>query len=131
MNQPMFLKFKNYLHITTLHMIAFYYWATLICHFLINTKDLCDMFELNHLIKDSTCFKSSNSSCIDNFNTNKNKIFFNSSTVETGISDHYSLICNMLRSTFCKGPSKFIYCRSYNNYNKEQFENVLKQRLVS
>ena len=37
----------------------------------------------------------------------------------------------MVRSTFCKGPSKFIYYRSYNNYNKEQFENVLKQRLVS
>ena len=58
-------------------------------------------------------------------------MFFNSSTAETGISDHHSLICNMLRSTFCKGPAKFIYYRSYNNYNKEQFENVLKQRLVS
>ena len=89
------------------------------------------MFELNHLIKDPTCFKSSNLSCIDNFYTNKNTMFFNSSTVETGISDHHSLICTMLRSTFCKGPSKFIYYRSYNNYNKEQFENVLKQRLVS
>ena len=37
----------------------------------------------------------------------------------------------MLRSAFCKGPPKFIYYRSYNNYTKEQFENVLKQRLVS
>ena len=89
------------------------------------------MFELNHLIKDPTCFKSSNPSCIDNFCTNKNTMFFDSSTVKTGISDHHSLICTMLRSTFCKGPSKFIYYRSYNNYNKEQFENVLKQRLVS
>ena len=96
-----------------------------------NMKDLCDVFELNHLIKDPTCFKSSKPSCIDNFYTNKNTMFFNSSTVETGISDHHSLICTMLRSTFCKGPSKFIYYRSYNNYNKEQFENVLKQRLVS
>ena len=53
-------------------------------------------------------------------------MFFDSSTVETGICDHHSLICTLLRSTFCKGPSK-----SYNNYNKEQFENILKQRLVS
>ena len=68
-----------------------------------NMKDLCVMFELNHLIKDSTCLKSSNPSCIDNFYTNKNTMFFNSSTVETGISDHHSLICTMLRSTFCKG----------------------------
>ena len=96
-----------------------------------NMKDLCDMFELNHLIKDPTCFKSSNPSCIDNFYTNKNTTLFNSSTVETGISDHHSLICTMLRSTFCKGLSKFTYYRSCNNYNKEQFENVLKQKLVS
>ena len=58
-------------------------------------------------------------------------MFFSSSTVETGISDHHSLIFTMLCSTFCKGPSTFICYRSYNNYNKEQFENVLKQRLAS
>ena len=37
----------------------------------------------------------------------------------------------MLHSTFCKGPAKFIYYRSYNNYNEEELENVLKQKLVS
>ena len=89
-----------------------------------NMKNLCDIFELNHLIKDPTCFKSSNPSCIDNFYTNKNTMFFNSSTVETGISYHHSLICTILRSTFCKSPAKCIYYRSYNNYNKEQFENA-------
>ena len=66
-----------------------------------------------------------------NFYTNKNTKFFNSSTVETGISDHHSLICTMLHLTFCKGPSKFIYYRSYKNYIKKQLENVLKPRLVS
>ena len=58
-------------------------------------------------------------------------MLFKSSTVETGISDHHSLISTMLRSTFCKGSAKFIYYRSCNNYNKKQFENVLKQRLAS
>ena len=94
-------------------------------------KNLCDIFELNHLIKDPTCFKSSSPSCIDNFHTNKNTMFFNLSTVETGIPDHHSLICTILCSIFCKGPSKFIYYKSYNNYNKDKFENFLKQRLVS
>ena len=37
----------------------------------------------------------------------------------------------MLRSTFRKDPAKLIYYRPNNNDNKEQFENVLKQRLVS
>ena len=50
-------------------------------------KDLCDMFELNHLIKDPTCFKSSNPSCIDNFYTNKMTTFFNSSTVDNALLD--------------------------------------------
>ena len=81
------------------------------------------MFELNHLIKDPTCFKSSKRSCSDdsdNFYTNKNIMFFNSSTVETGISDNHNLICTMFCSTFCKGPPKFFYNRSYNNYNKNR-----------
>ena len=51
--------------------------------------------------------------------------------MEAGISDHHSLIFIMLRSTFRKGLAKFIYRRSYSNYNKEEFENVLKPRLVS
>ena len=46
-----------------------------------NMKDLCDVFELNHLIKDPSCFKSSNSLCIDNFYTNENTMFFNTFTV--------------------------------------------------
>ena len=103
MKQPMSLKFKNDLHITALHMIKLYYWEILI--WLLsnkNMKDLCVTFELNHLIKDPTCFISSNPSCTDNFYTNKNTMFFNSSAVETGISEHHSLICTMLRSRFCK-----------------------------
>ena len=57
-----------------------------------NMTDLCDMFELNHLIKDPTWFKRSNPSCIDNFYANKNTMFFNSSTIGTSISDDHSLI---------------------------------------
>ena len=70
-------------------------------------KELCDMFELNHLIKDPTCFKISNPS--NNFYTNQKQCFFNSSTVETGISDRHSLICTMFHPTFCKGPAQCIY----------------------
>ena len=89
------------------------------------------MCELNHLIKDQTCFKSSSNSCIDNFYINKKAKFSNSSTVKTVIFDRHSLICTILRSTYCFCPVKYIHYRSYNNYNKEQFKNVLKQRLVS
>ena len=40
-----------------------------------NMKDLSDMFELNHLVKDPTCFKRSSPSCIDNFYTIKKKCY--------------------------------------------------------
>ena len=79
------------------------------------------MFELNHPIKEPTCFKRSSPSCIDNFYTIKNTMLFNLSTVETGISDHHSLIFTMVHSTFSKGPAKLIYGRSCHNYNKGQF----------
>ena len=59
------------------------------------------MIELNHLIKDPTCFKSWNPPCSDNSYTNKNTMFLNLSTVETGIFNHPSLICTMLRSAIC------------------------------
>ena len=94
-------------------------------------KGVCCLFELNYPIKYPTSFKSSNLLCIDNLYPNKNTMFFNSSTVETRIFDHHSVICTMLCSTFCKSPAKFIYCSSYKNYNKEHFENVLKQRWAS
>ena len=58
-------------------------------------------------------------------------MFFNSYAAETGIFYYHSFICTMRRSTFCKGPAKFTYLRSYNNYNKKQFENILKYRLVT
>ena len=54
----------------------------------------------------------------------------NSSTIENGISDNIFDLHNVSLD-ICKGPAKFRYDRSYNNYNKKEFENVLKPRLVS
>ena len=69
------------------------------------------------LSSDQNCYIS-----LQRVSTDIRTEWYASSTVETGISDHHNLICTMLRSTFCKGPSKFIYYRSYNIYNKEQFK---------
>ena len=61
-----------------------------------NMKDPCNIFELNHPIKDPTCLKGSSPSHVDNFYTNKKTTFFNTSTVEARIPEHHSLICTML-----------------------------------
>ena len=93
-------------------------------------KDLCDLFELNHLIEDPTRFKRSNPSCIDNFYTNNKTSFLIHLLSRLALLITIT-ICTMLSSRFCEGPPKFIYYRSYNNYNKEEFENALKPRLLS
>ena len=131
MNQIIFLKFRSYSHITALHIKNLLLGCFNMWFSNKNMKELCNIFELNHLVKDQIRFKISNHSCIENFYTNKNATFFNSSSVETGISDHHILVCTMLRSIFCKGLAKFIYYRSYKKYNKEQFEKFLNKRLVS
>ena len=48
-NKLMSLKFKNYLHIIDLHMIRFYFWETLICHFLMKIWRACVVY-LNWII---------------------------------------------------------------------------------
>ena len=56
-------------------MITFYYRETNVSFSNKNIKDMCDIFEFNHLIKHSTCFRNSNPSYIGNFYTNKKKTF--------------------------------------------------------
>ena len=49
-------------------------------------------YNLTSLIKDATCFQSSNPSCIDLILTNQKNMYKLSNTFETGISDHRKLI---------------------------------------
>ena len=92
-----------------------------------NMKNLCGIFELNHLIKDPTCFKSLNLSFIDNFYSNKKASFFNLSLVETDLLITMVWFIQCFAQHFVKVQQ--IYCRSSNNYNKEQFQNVLKKEI--
>ena len=68
----------------------------------VENKDLevfMNAFDLECLIKKSTCFQSTSPSCIDLISTNK-KEFFENSVFEIGISDHHSLIVTALRIVF-------------------------------
>ena len=83
---------------------------------------------LFNLIKANTCFKGSGS-CIDLILTNQKFCFKNSSTFETGLSDHHHLIYSMLKTTFQKEDSKRLIYRDYKNFNNEYFQNDLKNGL--
>ena len=78
----------------------------------------------NHM-KQKTCWKSSRGSCIDLILSNKKHSLFNTGTLETGLSDHHSLVYSMLKTTFQKLPSQKISYRKWKNFDKDLFNNKL------
>ena len=50
--------------------------------------------------------------------------------LQTSISDHYKLIGTVLRQTFAKGKPKTFFYSCYQNLDKVQFEDTLKQELL-
>ena len=74
-----------------------------------------------NLIKSNTCFKG-DGSCIDLILTNRKYCFKNTSSFETGISDHHYLIYSMLKTKFEKEESKNVTYRNYKQFQWETFE---------
>ena len=58
--------------------------------------------------------------------TNQKFCFKNSSTFETGLSDHHHLIYSILKTTFKKEDSKRLVYRECKNFNNEYFKMILK-----
>ena len=71
-------------------------------------------FDLECLIKKSTCLQSSNLTCIDLIFT---KVFKNTYVIEVGISDHHCLILTALKSLLLKGNTKLNVYRDYSSVN--------------
>ena len=61
--------------------------------------NLMDSQNFTDLIKNNTCFKGVGS-CIDLILTNRKYCFKNTSSYETGISDHHHLIFSIMKTTF-------------------------------
>ena len=81
-----------------------------------------DSQNFTNLIKNNTCFKGVGS-CIDLILTNRKYCFKNTSSYETGISDHHHLIFSMMKTTFAsEEPKKFFYC-GYKTFSHESFKN--------
>ena len=80
------------------------------------------MEHYNHynLIKNDTCFKG-DGSCIDLILTNRKYCLKNTSSFETGISDHHHLIYSMLKTAFEKEESKKFTYRNYKQFQWETF----------
>ena len=82
-----------------------------------------------NLIKINTCFKGVGS-CIDLILTNRKYCFKNTSSYETGISDHHHLIFLIMKTIFAsEEPKKFVY-RDYKTFCHENFKNDLLSKTV-
>ena len=78
----------------------------------IRMSEFCDIYDLQNLIKDPTCYKTlTNPSCIDVMLTNKSKSFQNSQTLETGLSDFHKMTITILKSIVPKQAPKIIKYR--------------------
>ena len=84
----------------------------------------------NH-VKTKTCWKSPSGTCIDLLLSNRKFPLKHTGVVETGLSDHHSLIYTMLKLTYKKLRPRKFYNRDYKNYDKEIFLQELKLHLYS
>ena len=83
--------------------------------------DFCDVFDLRNLIKGKTCITKKHSSSIDVILTNKKRLFKNSGTIETGVSDFHKMVLTMLREQFKKLKPIQITYRDYRKFDQTQF----------
>ena len=82
--------------------------------------DLCDIFDLDCLIKEPTRITSTSESLIDVILTNNKRRFLSSATVEPHVSDH-QLVYTVMKAKASFKRSRKITCRSYKSYDKEAF----------
>ena len=71
--------------------------------------------------KAKTCFKTAEGTCIDLILSNQKHSLQNTSTLDTGVSDHHHLIHTELKSKFSRLPPKKVIYRSYNNFIELNF----------
>ena len=89
-------------------------------------KNFCSLYNLSCLIKEPTCYKSTeNPSCIDLILTNKPCKFENSKTIETGLSDFHRLTITVLKTSYRKMPPKVVLYRDKKTFSPAFFHQEL------
>ena len=93
-------------------------------------KEFCEMYNLENLIKEPTCYKSTeNPSSIDIMLTNKKLSFQNSTTLETGLSDFHKMTLTVLKRYFKKKDPITITYRDLKSFNGLKFREDIKNQL--
>ena len=95
-------------------------------------ENFCEMYNLENLIKEPTCFKSTeNPSSIDVILTNKKLSFQHSMTIETGLSDFHKMTVTVMKKFFKKKePIKIIY-HDRKNFDAVNFREKIRYQIDS
>ena len=93
--------------------------------------NFCEMYNLENLIKEPTCFKSAeNPSSIDLMLTNKKHSFQNSMTIETGLSDFHKMTVTVMKRYFKKNEPITIEYRDMKNFDPLRFRDDIRKRIT-
>ena len=93
-------------------------------------KEFCEIYSLENLIKEPTCYKSvNNPSSIDIMLTNKKLSFQNSMTVETGLSDFHKMTVTVLKRHFKKKDPITITYRDLKSFDGVKFRKDIRNQL--
>ena len=87
------------------------------------------VYNLNNLIKEYTCFQSNNPNQIDLILTNQKSMYKFSSTFETGLSYHHKHISTISKSGSFKGTPQINVYQSYKSFNIDNFKSIFNQNL--
>ena len=93
-------------------------------------KTFGEIYKLQNLIKDPTCFKNpENLACIDLILTNKPLSFKNTYVIETGLSDFHKMIVAVMKMHFPKMKPQVVSYRKYKDFQNETFLDSLRHEL--
>ena len=95
-----------------------------------NLQHFTDSFNLKNLIHEATCFKGL-PSCVDLVITNRKPYLKNNCVAATEMSDFQKLTAVSLKSQVMKALTKHKFYRNYKNFDKDDFNKVLKLKLDS
>ena len=89
-------------------------------------QSFCEIYDLENLIKQPTCYKNPiNPTSIDLILTNRSNNFQNSTTLETGLSDHHKLTLTVLKTYVKKKDPISVNYRCYKKFNENLFRSQL------
>ena len=87
-------------------------------------------YELTSINRNPTCYKNPNNpSCIDHILTNSPKCCFKRETVFTGLSDFHKLVLSLFNLYFSKAKAKEMLYSNIRDFNENNFNRDLQNRL--